>query len=94
MRGPVVATTRHPMQRNAIGAHSGSYCIYKVVVATGVSLVPFTISILLLCALLCCLLSEDLIREDAVAYVAAAWCFVFTAVCVFARGNEASTFFC
>ncbi|CAM9128823.1 unnamed protein product [Sphacelaria rigidula] len=29
MRGPVVATTRHPMQRNAIGAHSGSYCIYK-----------------------------------------------------------------
>lgn len=29
-RGPIVATTRHPMQRNAIGAHSGSYCIYKV----------------------------------------------------------------
>ncbi|CAM9246106.1 unnamed protein product, partial [Phaeothamnion confervicola] len=28
-RGPIVATTRHPMQRNAIGAHSGSYCIYK-----------------------------------------------------------------
>jgi GTP cyclohydrolase N terminal len=28
-RGPVVATTSHPMQRNAIGAHSGSYCIYK-----------------------------------------------------------------
>ncbi|KAG5183467.1 GTP cyclohydrolase N terminal-domain-containing protein [Tribonema minus] len=29
LRGPVVATTQHPMQRNAIGAHSGSYCIYK-----------------------------------------------------------------
>ncbi|CAM9669182.1 unnamed protein product, partial [Discosporangium mesarthrocarpum] len=28
-RGPVIATTRHPMQRNAIGAHSGSYCVYK-----------------------------------------------------------------
>ncbi|CAN0509604.1 unnamed protein product, partial [Laminaria digitata] len=28
-RGPVMATTRHPTQRNAIGAHSGSYCIYK-----------------------------------------------------------------
>ncbi len=28
-RGPVVATTRHPMKRNAIGAHSGSYCIYR-----------------------------------------------------------------
>ena len=25
-----MATTRHPTQRNAIGAHSGSYCIYKV----------------------------------------------------------------
>ena len=29
-RGPVMATTRHPTQRNAIGAHSGSYCVYKV----------------------------------------------------------------
>ncbi|CAM9316635.1 unnamed protein product [Chrysoparadoxa australica] len=35
-RGPVLATTRHPMQRNAIGAHSGSYCIYKALaVASG-----------------------------------------------------------
>ncbi len=25
-----MATTRHPTQRNAIGAHSGSYCVYKV----------------------------------------------------------------
>lgn len=29
-RGPVMATTRHPTQRNAIGAHSGSYCVYRV----------------------------------------------------------------
>ncbi len=28
-RGPVVATTRHPIKRNAIGAHSGSFCIYR-----------------------------------------------------------------
>lgn len=35
-RGPVVATTRHWGQRNAVGAHSGSYCIYKALaVATG-----------------------------------------------------------
>jgi len=35
-RGPVIATTRHQSQRNAIGAHSGSYCIYKALaVATG-----------------------------------------------------------
>ncbi|KAM3568730.1 hypothetical protein VYU27_009157 [Nannochloropsis oceanica] len=36
VRGPIVATTRHQSQRNAIGAHSGSYCIYKALaVATG-----------------------------------------------------------
>lgn len=29
LRGPVIATTRHQTQRNAIGAHSGGYCIYK-----------------------------------------------------------------
>lgn len=35
-RGPIIATTRHSTQRNAIGAHSGSYCIYKALaVATG-----------------------------------------------------------
>ena len=28
-RGPVLATTRHPNQRNAIGAHAGSYSIYR-----------------------------------------------------------------
>ncbi len=28
-RGPVVATTRHRIRRNAIGAHSGSFCIYR-----------------------------------------------------------------
>ncbi|CBJ29818.1 conserved unknown protein [Ectocarpus siliculosus] len=35
-RGPVMATTRHPTQRNAIGAHSGSYCVYRALaVAAG-----------------------------------------------------------
>jgi GTP cyclohydrolase II len=29
VRGPIIATTRHVMQRNAIGAHSGSYSIYR-----------------------------------------------------------------
>ena len=28
VRGPVICTVRHAAQRNAIGAHSGSYCIY------------------------------------------------------------------
>jgi len=28
VRGPVICTVRHFAQRNAIGAHSGSYCIY------------------------------------------------------------------
>jgi len=28
IRGPVICTVRHSSQRNAIGAHSGSYCIY------------------------------------------------------------------
>ena len=32
-----MATTRHQSQRNAIGAHSGSYSIYKALaVASGV----------------------------------------------------------
>uniref|UniRef100_A0A7S2FI45 GTP cyclohydrolase II n=1 Tax=Florenciella parvula TaxID=236787 RepID=A0A7S2FI45_9STRA len=35
-RGPVIATTRHSSQRNAIGAHSGGYSVYKALaVATG-----------------------------------------------------------
>lgn len=28
VRGPIVATIRHANQRNAIGAHQGSYCVY------------------------------------------------------------------
>ena len=28
VRGPVICTVRHAAQRNAIGAHSGSYCVY------------------------------------------------------------------
>jgi hypothetical protein len=28
VRGPVICTVRHASQRNAIGAHQGSYCIY------------------------------------------------------------------
>lgn len=28
VRGPVICTVRHSSQRNAIGAHQGSYCIY------------------------------------------------------------------
>jgi GTP cyclohydrolase II len=36
IRGPVVCTVRHRDQRNAIGAHSGSYCIYTgLAVAAG-----------------------------------------------------------
>jgi len=29
LRGPVLATSKHPNQRNAIGAHSGGYSIYR-----------------------------------------------------------------
>mmetsp|Transcript_49186 Transcript_49186/g.148037 ORF Transcript_49186/g.148037 Transcript_49186/m.148037 type:complete len:467 (-) Transcript_49186:316-1716(-) len=36
IRGPVICTVRHMSQRNAIGAHSGSYCIYTgLAVAAG-----------------------------------------------------------
>jgi len=36
IRGPVICTVRHSAQRNAIGAHSGSYCIYTgLAVAAG-----------------------------------------------------------
>lgn len=35
-RGPVICTVRHSAQRNAIGAHQGSYCIYTgLAVAAG-----------------------------------------------------------
>lgn len=29
VRGPIIGTTRHHKYRNAIGAHGGSYCIYR-----------------------------------------------------------------
>ena len=36
VRGPVICTVRHHSQRNAIGAHSGSYCVYTgLAVAAG-----------------------------------------------------------
>ncbi|OEU18585.1 hypothetical protein FRACYDRAFT_207039 [Fragilariopsis cylindrus CCMP1102] len=36
IRGPVICTVRHSAQRNAIGAHQGSYCIYTgLAVAAG-----------------------------------------------------------
>jgi len=36
IRGPVICTVRHFNQRNAIGAHSGSYCVYTgLAVAAG-----------------------------------------------------------
>lgn len=36
VRGPVICTVRHNSQRNAIGAHSGSYCVYTgLAVAAG-----------------------------------------------------------
>ncbi|EKU21887.1 gtp cyclohydrolase ii [Nannochloropsis gaditana CCMP526] len=41
VRGPIVATTRHQSQRNAIGAHSGSYCIYKALAVAAGALDPY-----------------------------------------------------
>ncbi|GMH50590.1 hypothetical protein TrRE_jg8875 [Triparma retinervis] len=36
VRGPVICTIRHAAQRNAIGAHQGSYCVYTgLAVAAG-----------------------------------------------------------
>lgn len=36
VRGPVVATNRDPGLRNAMGAHGGSYCVYRALaVASG-----------------------------------------------------------
>lgn len=39
-RGPVIATTKHAAQRNAIGAHSGSYCIYMALAVAAGKLDP------------------------------------------------------
>ena len=36
IRGPILCTIRHQSQRNAIGAHQGSYCVYTgLAVAAG-----------------------------------------------------------
>jgi hypothetical protein len=34
IRGPVICTVKHSAQRNAIGAHQGSYCIYTGKICT------------------------------------------------------------
>ena len=39
-RGPIIATTSHPTQRNAIGAHAGSYSIYRALAMAAGSLDP------------------------------------------------------
>jgi GTP cyclohydrolase II len=39
-RGPVLATVRHQQQRNAIGAHSGGYSIYKALAVAQGTLDP------------------------------------------------------
>ena len=39
-RGPVVATVKHGGQRNAIGAHSGGYCIYTALAVAAGELNP------------------------------------------------------
>jgi GTP cyclohydrolase II len=40
VRGPVICTVRHQSQRNAIGAHSGSYCIYTGLAVAAKTLDP------------------------------------------------------
>ncbi|RHY60391.1 hypothetical protein DYB38_000063 [Aphanomyces astaci] len=36
IRGPIIGTNRHDKYRNAIGAHGGSYCVYRgLAVASG-----------------------------------------------------------
>ena len=40
MRGPVIATVKHGGQRNAIGAHSGGYCIYTALAVAAGALDP------------------------------------------------------
>jgi GTP cyclohydrolase II len=39
-RGPVIATVKHGGQRNAIGAHSGGYCIYTALAVAAGELNP------------------------------------------------------
>lgn len=39
-RGPVIATVKHGGQRNAIGAHSGGYCIYTALAVAAGELDP------------------------------------------------------
>lgn len=40
VRGPVIATVKHGGQRNAIGAHSGGYCIYTALAVAAGELNP------------------------------------------------------
>lgn len=40
IRGPVIATVKHGGQRNAIGAHSGGYCIYTALAVAAGALNP------------------------------------------------------
>jgi len=40
LRGPVIATVKHGGQRNAIGAHSGGYCIYTALAVAAGELNP------------------------------------------------------
>jgi len=39
-RGPVVATLNNPVPKNCIGAHSGSYCVYKALAVASGALDP------------------------------------------------------
>lgn len=39
-RGPVIATTTHPKQRNVIGTHAGSYAIYRALAVAAHQLDP------------------------------------------------------
>ena len=40
VRGPVIATVRHRGQRNAVGAHGGSYCVYTALAVAAGELDP------------------------------------------------------
>lgn len=40
VRGPVIATVKHGGQRNAIGAHGGSYCVYTALAVAAGELAP------------------------------------------------------
>ena len=40
IRGPVIATVRHRGQRNAVGAHGGSYCVYTALAVAAGELDP------------------------------------------------------